>query len=254
MGAVRAVHGTGRWGLLVLVMLVVGLACGEPEPGPSGATDGSSTGATSGTGVDTSAGEGAETTWMLPDVGPPTPHQTLSCSTWVACATELGVEGLAEIEAAYGIAGTCWDGDGAQAAACDEECTGQLEATVMELETMGQVVPEACDPPRTVSWAEIEAIITANCVEACHEPGGEDSSLDMSSGAYYAIYGVASSQSSLSLVAAGSHEDSYFWHKVSGSQGSVSGSGSTMPKGAPMLTAEEIDAIADWIDGGAQPF
>ena len=249
-----AVHGNGRWGVLGL-MLVVGLACSEPEPEPSGATDGgSSTGAASGTGVDTSASDGAETTWMLPDVGPPTPQQTASCSSWVACATELGLDGLAELEAAYGIAGTCWDGDGAQAATCDDECKAELDATVMELETMGQPVPEACDPPRTVSWAEIEAIIDANCVEACHEPGGEDSSLDMSSGAYYEIYGVASSQSLLFLVEAGSHEDSYFWHKVSGSQGSVGGSGSTMPKGAAMLSAEEIDAIADWIDGGAQPF
>lgn len=249
-----AVRSKGRGGLLV-VATVYGLACGEPEPGPSGATEGgSSTGAASGTAADTSTGEGAETTWMLPDVGPPTPHQTASCSSWVACATELGVDGLAEIEAAYGIAGTCWDGDGAQATMCDDECKAELDMAVMELEAMGQAVPEACDPPQTVSWAEIEAIIDANCVEACHEPGGEDSSLDMSSGAYYAIYGVASSQSSLTLVAAGSHEDSYFWHKVNGSQGSVSGSGSTMPKGAAMLAAEDIEAIADWIDGGAQPF
>ncbi len=199
------VRSKGRGGLLVLAM-VHGLACGEPEPGPSGATEGgSSTGAASGTAADTSTGEGAETTWMLPDVGPPTPQQTASCSSWVACATELGVDGLAEIEAAYGIAGTCWDGDGAQATMCDDECKAELDMAVMELEAMGQAVPEACDPPRTVSWAEIEAIIEANCVEACHEPGGEDSSLDMSTGAYYAIYDVASSQSSLTLVAAGSH-------------------------------------------------
>lgn len=246
-----AVRSVGRWGLWVVVG---GLACGEPEPGPSGATEaGTSTGVASGTAADTS-GDGMATAPMLPDVGPPMPQQTLSCSTWVGCATELGVEGLAEIEASYGIDGTCWDGDGMQAATCDAECKAELDATVMELEAMGQPVPEACDPPQTVTWGEIEAIIDANCVDACHEPGGEDASLDMSGNAYYEIYGVASSQSLLYLVEAGSHEDSYFWHKVSGSQGSVGGSGSTMPKGAPMLPAEDIEKIAAWIDAGAQPF
>lgn len=245
------VANAGRWAVLAVV---VGLACGEPEPGPGGATEGgTSTGAATGTGTDGS-GDGSSTMLVLPDVGPPTPSQTLSCSTWVACATELGVAELAEIEAAYGIEGTCWDGDGMQAIACDDTCKAELEATVMELEAMGQAVPEACDPPRTVSWAEIEAIIDDHCVTACHEPGGEDASLDMSDGAYYAIYGVASTQSLLSLVEASSHEESYLWHKVNGSQGSVGGSGSRMPAGARPLVQEQIDAIADWIDGGAQPF
>ena len=79
-------------------------------------------------------------------------------------------------------------------------------------------------------------------------------SLDMSGNAYYELYGVASSQSLLFFVSAGSHEDSYLWHKVNGSQGSVGGSGTTMPKGAPMLAAEDIEKIAIWIDAGAQPF
>jgi hypothetical protein len=247
---------TGAWPWAVWVsVLVMGIGCGEPEPGPSGAMDGgTSTGAASETEADTSGGESSSTTWMLPDVGPPMPQQTASCSAWVACATELGVEGLAEIEASYGLDGTCWDGDGIQAAACDDECKLELDATEMELEAMGQAVPEVCDPPQMVSWGEIEAIIDANCVTACHEPGGEDMSLDMSGSAYYEIYGVASSQSLLFLVEAGSHEDSYLWHKVNGSQGSVGGSGSTMPKGAPMLTADDIEKIGAWIDGGAQPF
>src|SRR5687768_9714339 len=126
-----AVSNAARWG--AVVVLVSGLACGEPEPGPSGATEGgTSTGAASGTAADTSGSSDGETTFTLPDVGPPTPQQTASCSVWVACATELGVEGLEGIEASYGIDGTCWDGDGAQAATCDGECKDSLEATVME--------------------------------------------------------------------------------------------------------------------------
>ena len=249
-------RGVGRGARLrrgLVVGLVLGPACGDPDPEPAGATDtGTSTGAASGTAADTSSEDG--TTWMLPDVGSPTPQQTASCSSWVACATELGADGLADIEAAYGIDGTCWDGDVAQATACDGECKAELATTVMELEAMGQAVPEACDPPQRVSWSEIEAILEANCVTDCHEPGGEDASLDLSDGAYYAIYGVASTQSLLFLVSAGSHEDSYLWHKVNGSQGSVGGSGSRMPKDARPLPQEDIDAIADWIDAGAQSF
>jgi hypothetical protein len=241
--------GAKAWVLLV----IWGLACGEPEPGPSGATE-AGTSTTSTTGEGTTGAEESTTTWVLPDVGPPTPHQTQSCSYWLECATELGVAGLDELEQTYGIDGTCWDGDSAQALTCDGECKDELAATVMELEAMGQAVPEACDPPPVVSWAEIEEILSGNCVTACHEPGGEDASLDLSDGPYYAIYGVASDQSLLYLVDAGSKEDSYLWHKVSGSQGSVSGSGSRMPKGAPALTVEQIEAIGDWIDGGAPYF
>jgi hypothetical protein len=248
-----AARGATRW-VVVLAMMSAGHGCGAPEPGPSGATEGdASTGATTGTGADTSAGDGS-TTSMLPDVGPPRPSQTASCSAWVTCATELAVPELEEIEAAYGIGGSCWGGDAAQAVACDGACTEALAATVMELEAMGQDVPEVCDPPRMVSWAEVEMIIDAHCVTACHEPGGEDASLDLSDGAYYALYGVASSQSLLSLVKAGSHQESYLWHKVNGSQGSVGGSGSRMPRGAEPLAPEQIEAIADWIDGGAQNF
>lgn len=239
----------------MVLAAVVGLACGEPEPEPAGATAGdASTGVGSSTEAASSSEGDGTTTWMLPDVGPPMPSQTASCASWVACATELALPELADIEQAYGIDGSCWDGDVAQAVACDDECKGSLDATTMELEAMGQAVPEACDPPMQVSWSEIEEILTANCVSGCHEPGGADSSLDLSDGAYYAIYGVASSQSLLSLVEAGSHEESYLWHKVNGSQGSVGGTGGRMPNGLPPLAAEQIDAIAAWIDGGAQPF
>lgn len=56
----------------------------------------------------------------------------------------------------------------------------------------------------------------------------------------------------MSLVEPGSAQDSYLWHKVSGTQGSVGGKGKAMPpkKG---LGPEEADLIAAWIDGGAQP-
>jgi hypothetical protein len=239
-----------------LLLVVAGLACGDTGPGSPGASE-SDTGAASTTAEGTSGSDGSGTTWTPPDPdgsdGPPMPNQTASCASWVACAGELGLRDADAIEQMYGIDGACWD-DAAQVAACDGTCKDELATTVMELEAMGQAVPEACDPPRNVSFSEISEILASHCVDACHEPGGEDSSLDLSDGPYYALYGVASEQSLLYLVDAGSKEESYLWHKVSGTQGSVGGSGSRMPKGVRPLTEEQIDAIGDWIDNGAQNF
>lgn len=232
-------------------------ACGGSEPATSSTTEAVSTGSSTGSGSTTGAdgsSDGASTTWVIPDFGPPPPSQSATCATYVACASELGVDELDAIEQMYGWDGTCWDGDAAQASACTTTCEQELSTLVMGLEAMGEPVPEVCAPPAYVPWAEIEAMLEANCVTGCHEPGGEDSSLDLSDGAYYAIYQVASDQSDLYLVDPGDHEQSYLWHKVNGSQGGAGGGGARMPKGAAPLTAEQIDALADWIDGGAAMF
>lgn len=235
--------------------VILALACGEPEPGPSGATD-ASTGVASTSGSST-GDESSSTSWTPPDPdgsGGPSPSQTASCLSYVSCVAELGLPDADAIEQMYGSAAECWDGDFPQAAACNDACKDGLVAVVMDLEATGQAVPEVCDPPRNVAWSEIEEILSANCVIGCHEPGGEDPSLDLSDGAYYAIYGVASDQSLLFFVEPWVHEESYLWHKLNGSQGSVGGGGGRMPKGVPALTAEQIDAVADWIDNGAQNF
>ncbi len=57
---------------------------------------------------------------------------------------------------------------------------------------------------------------------------------------------------SLDYVSPGAHTDSYLWHKVNGSHGSVGGSGSRMPIGGT-LSDEDIATLADWIDAGAEP-
>lgn len=232
-------------------------ACGGAEPGPSGqsTTQAEATAGSDGTAAtETDADGGSSTTWMPPDLGPPPPSQTATCARYVACATELAVEGLDTIEQMYGQDGACWQGDQAQATACSEACGDELAALVMGLQRMGQAVPEACEPPTMVSWAEVETLLEDHCVAGCHEPGGEDSSLDLSDGPYSAIILVASDQSDLYLVDPGSRDESYLWHKVNGSQGAAGGGGARMPKGATPLADAEIEAIGDWIDAGASMF
>ncbi|MEX1365022.1 MAG: hypothetical protein AB1Z98_17975 [Nannocystaceae bacterium] len=235
-------------------------ACGDPEP--AGGTAGSSTSAMTPTGgsdgLGTDAGSGGVTTASesdgTDDGPPPMPSQTEACAYWVDCAGVLMLDDATEIEQTYGPDGTCWEAGNAEAAACDVACREALDDTEAELQMQGQMLPEACDLPRMVSWSELQPVLLDNCVAGCHEPGGSDSSLDLSDGAYFALYQVASDQSRLYLVDPGSHEDSYLWHKLAGSQGSVGGGGARMPRDAPPLQAGFIDDVADWIDQGAPNF
>ncbi len=233
------------------VSLVVFACQDTTTPGTStgGMTSGPSTGDVSSS--SSGADESGTMPPVLPDLGDgPGPSQTADCANYVACAQALMLEDAEDIEQMYGSGAACWDTSETMAQ-CDDECEEALAAIVMQLEMEGQSVPDACDPPQAVSWAQVRTIIDDNCVEGCHEPGGTDESLDLSEQAYYAIYQVSSDQSLLFLVEPGSHEDSYFWHKINGSQGSVGGMGSRMPRGAEPLSQEDIDAVADWIDSGA---
>jgi len=69
--------------------------------------------------------------------------------------------------------------------------------------------------------------------------------------AYQALVNVGSTQSSLKLVQAKSRTTSYLWHKISGTQLSVSGSGGSMPYGSPLLPQATREIIGIWIDEGA---
>lgn len=238
----------GGWWLAAML----GAACGTPES--SGPGDGTtigigSTGTTASTGLDESS-----TFPPLIDLGDgPPPGQTSDCADYVACAQTLMLADAATIEQTYGPEAACWETD-EQAAACDDACEQELAAILVQLEADGEPVPEVCDPPEPITWSEISMMISDSCVDGCHEPGGLDVSLDFSGNAYLSLYQVNSEQSSLYLVDPGSHEDSYLWHKLSGSQGSAGGMGSRMPQDAEPWPQELIDGVAAWIDEGASNF
>lgn len=100
---------------------------------------------------------------------------------------------------------------------------------------------------------DIQPIWDANCVTACHTPGGSAGALvDLSGDAYNAIVGVTSGQAPWSFIEPGNSGESYIMAKLRGTQAEVGGSGGSMPIGA-MLPAETIGTIAMWIDAGAQP-
>ena len=72
------------------------------------------------------------------------------------------------------------------------------------------------------------------------------------SGGHSDLVGVASSQSNLPLVAAGSTSASYVWHKINGSHLDVGGTGTVMPPQGS-LPGGDISRIEQWILDGALP-
>ena len=107
--------------------------------------------------------------------------------------------------------------------------------------------------------ADIQPIWDEHCTMACHEPGGAwVGFLDLSDSAYDRIVGVqVLTVSGMVHIEPGDPEASYLWHKLQGTQATVSGgNGDKMPYPQPgmeptVLTQEQLDTIEEWILGGA---
>ena len=112
------------------------------------------------------------------------------------------------------------------------------------------------DPPEYE--LDVQPILNANCL--CHMQGAQSMTMEapymtLNPGrSYDQIVGVAAEQlASMSRVEPGQPEDSYLWHKIVGTAGSVGGEeASRMPPTAP-LSAGDQQIIEDWILAGALP-
>ena len=99
--------------------------------------------------------------------------------------------------------------------------------------------------------ADIAPVFARNCAP-CHVDGGRSGGLNLDRGPE-ALVGVASDQlPSMDLVAPGSSDDSYLWHKLDGTHRAVGGSGDAMPDGGD-LTNRQLNDVERWIDEGALP-
>ena len=76
--------------------------------------------------------------------------------------------------------------------------------------------------------------------------------MDLSSSAFSTIVSQPSGQSRLDLITPYDSSASYLWHKINGTQATVGGTGSQMPRGGPYLSAADLALIEAWIDEGAQ--
>lgn len=92
-------------------------------------------------------------------------------------------------------------------------------------------------------------VFDPRCVEH-HGDQAAQAGLDLSEGmSFEALVNAPSTQSALDLVEPGDPENSYLVHKIEGRAGIVGG---TMPPIGDPLSAEEIEAIRQWIAGGAE--
>lgn len=99
-----------------------------------------------------------------------------------------------------------------------------------------------------------ENIFTPTCaISGCHSATTASGGLSLAAGeAFDGLVNTPSSQLlEMNRVEPGDPDNSYLVHKISGTQTTVGGSGTTMPQDGLALSAEEIQAITDWIEAGA---
>lgn len=98
------------------------------------------------------------------------------------------------------------------------------------------------------SFARTKGILEQQCA-TCHI-SGSSGGFNMANG-IDDLVGVPSNQSSLDYVSKGDPESSYLYRKIAGTHAAVGG-GSVMPL-TGMLSEDDIEAVAAWIRGGANP-
>lgn len=97
-------------------------------------------------------------------------------------------------------------------------------------------------------------IFTSKCATSgCHSASSASAGLSLAAGqSFDQLVGVTSAQlATMNRVTANDTANSYLIYKLEGTQSSVGGSGSTMPRGSSALSNAEIQAIKDWMNAGA---
>ena len=98
----------------------------------------------------------------------------------------------------------------------------------------------------TGPFADIDAILS----DACYPCHTADDAGGWAYTGFDSLVDVPSSQSSLDRIEPSSRDESYIWHKVSGTHATVGGSGQKMPIGGG-LTSTNRETLGVWIDEGA---
>jgi len=99
--------------------------------------------------------------------------------------------------------------------------------------------------------ARIVPILNQHCV-MCHLPDAAQAGLALYPEPWAQLVGVASTESPLRRVEAGSPEKSYLYRKLVGTQDKAGGSGLRMPFQQDPLDAGELEAVRSWIQQGAK--
>ncbi len=108
-------------------------------------------------------------------------------------------------------------------------------------------IDDASTPGAT--WIDdIDPLISSRC-SGCHTGGGSSGGLNLNT--YAAYLAPSSDVPSMALIEPFDLDNSYLWHKISGTQNSVGGSGVRMPRGRTPLSTEEMMLVRAWVNAGA---
>jgi mono/diheme cytochrome c family protein len=106
-------------------------------------------------------------------------------------------------------------------------------------------------PDLTSLSGKVQQIFDAHCIQ-CHDTGDPESDQNLEEDASYSstVQVPAKEIPFMHRIEPGSPENSYLFHKITGTQASVGGSGERMPRGGQLSDAE-IQTIRAWIAQGA---
>lgn len=103
---------------------------------------------------------------------------------------------------------------------------------------------------------DMQPIWDGNCIIYCHAVGMEPAAadLDLYDDAFGSIVNEPSSQvPQMMLVSPGAPDQSYLWHKLTGTHLDVGGEGEAMPATGVSLDDETLARVEAWIAAGAPP-
>jgi mono/diheme cytochrome c family protein len=106
-------------------------------------------------------------------------------------------------------------------------------------------------PDLTSLSNQVQQIFDAHCIQ-CHDAGDPQEGQDLEQDSAYSsdVQIPARELASMYRIAPGSPDRSYLYHKITGTQSDVGGSGERMPRGGKLSDAE-IQTIHNWIAQGA---
>lgn len=120
--------------------------------------------------------------------------------------------------------------------------------------TIVLLLPVCSEAVEEVSFGrEVMPILKRYCV-ICHLPDSAQGKLSLYPNAYENIVSMPSSQSPLLLVDPSSSKQSYLYHKLMGTQGTIGGTGKRMPylHDSLSLDGSDLEIIRIWIEQGAK--
>jgi hypothetical protein len=129
----------------------------------------------------------------------------------------------------------CYDSDSTDsttATTATESTATTLEATFASIHT--NVLAKSC------------------AISGCHVSGATAPNMEASVAYANLVDQLSTQATGLKYITPFSSDESYIVHKISGSQATKGGSGSTMPRGSTALTPETIAIIVNWIVSGAE--